>query len=125
MAWYDAHSLPVQPITPARSAITVSSTVYPTLPSPSALPFPKETSLSIITRPSVTLQILREAKGAGIPAVWLQPGSFDDESLAYAKKEFAAAIGGTGGRGSSEWCILVDGDEALQEMKDNQEQAKL
>lgn len=125
LAWYDAHSLPVQPITPSRSAITVSSAIYQTLPSPSALPFPTETSLSIITQPSVTLQILREAKGAGIKAVWLQPGSFDDEGLTYAKREFAAAIGGDGGRGSSGWCILVDGDRALKEAREDQEKGKL
>lgn len=125
LAWYDEHSLPVQPITPSRPAITVSSTTYPTLPSPAALPFPTETSLSIITQPSVTLQILREAKGAGIKAVWLQPGSFDDEGLAYAKSEFVAAIGGKGGQGSSGWCILVDGESALQQAQEDQKQAKL
>lgn len=73
----------------------------------------------------MTLQVLREAKGAGIKAVWLQPGSFDDEGLAYAKREFAAAIGGNGGRGSSGWCILVDGERALQEAREDREQAKL
>ena len=84
-----------------------------------------ETSLSIITQPAVTLQVLREAKEAGIPAVWLQPGSFDDEGLDYAKREFTAAIGGIRGRGSSGWCILVDGEKALYEAQESQEPAKL
>jgi predicted CoA-binding protein len=114
----------VQPINPSRPAITVSSTVYPTVPSPSALPFPTETSLSIITQPSVTLQILREAKRVGIPAVWLQPGSFDDEGWEYAKREFVAAIGGKGGKGESGWCVLMDGDNALAESQ-NAQQVKL
>jgi hypothetical protein len=76
------------------------------------LPFPTETSLSIITQPSITLQVLREAKEAGIPAVWLQPGSFDNEGLAYATKEFKAGVGGSGGMGGEGWCVLVDGDKA-------------
>lgn len=125
LAWYHAHSLPVHPINPSRPAITVSSTVYQTLSSPSALPFPTETSLSIITQPSVTLQVLRDAKAAGISAVWLQPGSFDDEGLDYAKKEFAAGVGGDGGRGSSGWCILVDGHSALQEAQKCQHHERL
>ncbi|KAL8943483.1 MAG: hypothetical protein Q9216_001018 [Gyalolechia sp. 2 TL-2023] len=34
------------------------------------------------------------------------PGSFDEEGLEYAKKEFKAAIGGKGGRGGEGWCVL-------------------
>ena len=44
--------------------------------------------------------------------MWLQPGSFDDEGLEYAKKEFRAGVGGAGGMGGEGWCVLVDGDEA-------------
>lgn len=99
-------------MTPARPSITVSSTTYQAVSSPLALPSPTETSLSIITPPFITLQILREAKEAGIPAVWLQPGSFNDEGLAYAKKEFKAGVGGAGGMGGEGWCVLVDGDSA-------------
>jgi hypothetical protein len=61
----------------------------------------------------VTLAVLREAKAAGVPAVWLQPGSFDDEGLSYAKREFKAGVGGTGGRGGEGWCVLVDGEEGM------------
>ncbi len=81
--------------------------------SPSALPRPAETSLSIITQPAVTKEVLREAKEAGVPAVWLQPGSFDEEGLEYAKREFQAGIGGEGGWGGEGWCVLVDGDRFL------------
>lgn len=59
------------------------------------------------------MKVLQEAKEAGIPAVWLQPGSFDDEVLAYAKSNFKAAIGGDGGMGHEGWCVLVDGEEGL------------
>jgi CoA binding domain len=58
--------------------------------------------------------VLREAKAAGIPAVWLQPGSFDSESLTYAKTEFKAGVGGAGGMGEEGWCILVDGEDRMR-----------
>lgn len=84
------------------------------MPSPSGLTSPSQYSLSIITPPKVTRQLLREAKEAGIRAVWLQPGSFDKEGLEFARKEWPeAAIAGDdvpGSRGSEGWCVLVDGD---------------
>lgn len=46
--------------------------------------------------------------------MWLQPGSFDDEVLEYARKEFKAAIAGDGGDGGEGWCVLVDGEEGLR-----------
>lgn len=57
--------------------------------------------------------MLQEAKELGIPAVWLQPGTFDDEILGYAAKNFKAAVGGEGGMGSEGWCVLVDGEKAM------------
>jgi hypothetical protein len=63
----------------------------------------------------VSLEILKEAHKVGIPAVWLQPGTFDDEVLDYARSTFAAAIGGDGGQGSEGWCVLVDGEDGLEE----------
>jgi hypothetical protein len=86
------------------------------VPSPLALQDPpaSDYSLSVITPPAVTRQLLKEAKEAGIPAVWLQPGSFDAEVLEYAQANFKAAIGGNGGRGGEGWCVLVDGEEGLR-----------
>jgi hypothetical protein len=80
----------------------------------SALPSPAETSISIITPPAATLKVLQEAKEAGVRAVWLQPGSFDDAGLEYARREFNAGIGGEGGRGGEGWCVLVDGEAAMK-----------
>jgi hypothetical protein len=95
--------------------VSVSSKDYDTVPSPSALQQPKETGLSVITPPAVTKKLLQEAKEAGVRAVWLQPGSFNDDILEYAKKEFpGAAVGGDGGRGGEGWCVLVDGDGGLR-----------
>ena len=115
LVWYQAHSLPVTPITPSRSTIIVQNTTYNTIESPSALPHPAQTALSIVTQPSITKEILKEAKEAGVSAVWLQPGSFDDEGLEYAKREFKIGVGGTEGgtRGREGWCVLVDGDNTL------------
>ena len=116
LEWYHERSLPVTPVNPQAPNITVGTHTYKSLPSASTLSSPATTSLSIITPPSVTLQILREAKEAGVAAVWMQPGSFDAEGLEFAKKNFeGAAVGGKGGRGSEGWCVLVDGDRGLRQ----------
>ena len=103
----------------------MSSTTYATIASPTSLPNPTETSLSIITQPPITLNILREAKEAGVPAVWLQPGSFDNEGLEYAKREFKAGVGGPGGAGAEGWCVLVDGDQAIEAGRKQREAGKI
>lgn len=116
LAWYHERSLPVTPLNPRTPDITVGTHTYKSIASVSALPSPATMSLSIITPPRVTLQVLREAKTAGVAAVWMQPGSFDAEGLDFAKKNFeGAAIGGQGGRGGEGWCILVDGDKGLRQ----------
>jgi len=113
-AWYLTHSLPVTPLNPRAPSVNVLSKDYDTTSSPSQLPSPSEYSLSVITPPAVTKQLLKEAKEAGIPAVWLQPGSFDDEALKFAQREFKAAIAGEGGNGGEGWCVLVDGEDGLK-----------
>lgn len=65
----------------------------------------------------------------GVPAVWLQPGTFDDEVLAFARegegeeagsqadgKGFKAVVAGFGGgtRAHDGWCVLVDGERGLK-----------
>ena len=114
--WYLNHSLPVTPINPGSPTITAGDKEYPTVASLTALPDPTQTSVSIITPPHVTLKALREASSLGIPAVWLQPGTFDDEVLRYAREEasFKGVVAGEGGAGSEGWCILVDGEKGLK-----------
>ncbi|CAG7924991.1 unnamed protein product [Penicillium olsonii] len=114
LAWYHQHSLPVTPLNPRAAQITLPSRAYDTVPSPAALPSPKQTSLSVVTPPAVTLQVLQEAHSVGIPAVWLQPGTFDDAVLEFAHSHFEAVIAGDGGQGGEGWCVLVDGDEGLE-----------
>lgn len=85
--------------------------------------------MSIITPPHVTRKILEEAKALGVPAVWLQPGTFDDEVLAFARrgegeageseidgKGFKSVVAGFGGGtvGGEGWCVLVDGERGLR-----------
>lgn len=75
--------------------------------------------MSIITPPAATLKVLQEAKKLGIPAVWLQPGTFDDEVLKFACSKGEDGYGGEvvagdGGRGSEGWCVLVDGEKAMK-----------
>lgn len=115
-AWYLRHSLPATPINPRSPTVNILKQDHTTVASPTALSDPPASSysLSVITPPAVTKQLLKEAKEAGIPAVWLQPGSFDREVLEYAKANFKAAIGGDGGNGGEGWCVLVDGEEGLR-----------
>ncbi|KAI9709877.1 MAG: hypothetical protein M1812_007585 [Candelaria pacifica] len=122
-AWYHLHSLPVTPINPRTSSITLSPnnnpTSYPTIPSLSNLPSPSETSISIITPPAVTIGVLKEAKERGVRGVWLQPGSFDKEGLEFLKREFEGGVGGEG------LCVLVDGEEGLRVAGREWERGKL
>lgn len=66
-----------------------------------------------MTPPPVTLKVLEEAHSVGIPAVWLQPGTFDDGVLGYAREHFEAVIAGDGGQDGEGWCVLVDGEDGL------------
>ncbi|KAL2166904.1 hypothetical protein VTG60DRAFT_2043 [Thermothelomyces hinnuleus] len=112
--WYVNHGLPATPINPSAPAISVDGKDYPTAASLSALQEPEGTAVSIITAPPVTKKTLEEAKNLGIQAVFLQPGTFDDDVLAYARENFATVLAGKGGAGSEGWCVLVDGERGLR-----------
>ncbi|KXT07831.1 hypothetical protein AC579_9693 [Pseudocercospora musae] len=121
-AWYLNHNLPAAPVNPNCSHVKVRGAEYETVASPPLLSDPENTSLSIITPPRVTAKLLQEAKESGIPAVWLQPGSFTEKELDYAMKNFpGGAVGGyaEGTGGHEGWCVLVDGDAALRAAKRN------
>ncbi|KAI0889189.1 NAD(P)-binding protein [Annulohypoxylon maeteangense] len=122
-AWYHAHSLPVTPINPASPSIETPFGVHPTIKSLSELPDPEHTSLSVITPAPVTLNVLKEAKKLGIPAVWLQPGTWDESVIAFARGTAdegeesgyrGAVVAGDGGSGHGGWCVLVDGERGLR-----------
>jgi len=117
LVWYHAHSLPVTAINPKEPTITIDGTSYKAVPNPAALQHPESTSLSVVCAPSVTKTLLKEAKVAGIKAVWLQPGTYDDEILKYASEEFEAEVAGMEGGtvGGEGWCVLVDGNKSLRD----------
>ena len=104
------------PVNPSRPSISLPSRSYNTVPSVSSLPHPAETALSFLTPPSVTRDVLQAAKGAGVKAVWLQPGSFEDADLEFAKENFESVVGGfeDGTVGGEGWCVLVDGENAMR-----------
>ena len=115
-AWYLDHQLSAIPLNPSTNHVMVNRTEYKTVQSPLELPDPQATSLSIITPAPITAKLLQDAKEAGVRAVWLQPGSFREEELEYALKEFpGAAVGGfaDGTVGGEGWCVLVDGENAM------------
>lgn len=109
LAWYIDHSLPVTPINPRAPQILD----YPTVASPSKLQSPQSTSLSIVTPPAITLAVLKEAHSVGIPSVWMQPGSYDQDVLKFANQNFETVVAGEGGRGHEGLCVLVDGEWGL------------
>ncbi|KAK7745111.1 hypothetical protein SLS62_009910 [Diatrype stigma] len=124
-SWYIQRSLPATPINPGSATVEAAGgTSHATLPSLAALPDPTHTSVSVITPPRATLEVLREAARLGIPAVWLQPGTFDDAVLRFARGGdgnggggegySGEVVAGDGGRGSEGWCVLVDGERALK-----------
>jgi predicted CoA-binding protein len=116
-AWYLDHKLSAIPLNPNNPSITVRNKDYDTLSSPAKLQDPANTSLSVITPPPVTANLLKEAKEAGIKAVWLQPGSFTDKELQYAIEAFpGGAVGGfsDGTVGGEGWCVLVDGETYMK-----------
>ena len=55
--------------------------------------------VNVVTHPEVTKQILAKAARLGLPAVWLQDGSYDEETL--------AAAAGAPFRTVHEACIMV------------------
>ncbi|KAK6433492.1 hypothetical protein LTR95_010327, partial [Oleoguttula sp. CCFEE 5521] len=109
------------PINPSSASVNISGRDFTTASSPAKLSDPKNTSLSVITPPAVTRELLREAKYVGIRSVWLQPGTFNDEILEWAKGAWPGAlIGGfdKGTGGGEGWCILVDGEKAKKAAKE-------
>ncbi|KAF1344255.1 CoA binding domain-containing protein [Delphinella strobiligena] len=123
--WYLQQSHTPTPINPRAPSISVSGTSYPAISSPSVLPAASETSLSVITPPSVTRVLLLEAKAAGVRAVWLQPGSFDAEGLEEAKRLFPGRAVGGGGDRHEGWCLLVHGVDAMEGSEEVRRSGKL
>lgn len=70
----------------------------------------------MITPPKVTLATIKQAIDLKFKAVWLQPGSFDDEVLKLAREAGLPTVAGyeDGTVGGEGWCVLVDGEHAMK-----------
>lgn len=75
--------------------------------------------------PAFPRQRLTRHHPCPVPAVFLQPGTFDDEVIKFARDgegedagagAFKAVVAGFGGGtvGSEGWCVLVDGERGLK-----------
>ncbi|KDR75108.1 hypothetical protein GALMADRAFT_226757 [Galerina marginata CBS 339.88] len=107
LKWYKERSFSVTPVHPKETELEGIQT----LNSISELPSPKETSISIITPPKVTLGILEKAKDLSIPALWLQPGAEDATVIEYIKENGLSDRVIYGGP-----CILVEGDDITRSL---------
>ncbi|KAI9311187.1 NAD-P-binding protein [Dichotomocladium elegans] len=116
LRWYQAQGLPVIPVNNAsceknqeRAAQSPKEAIVEDLSSIRTieeLKNPKDTAISIITPPKITLQVLRQAKALGITKLWLQPGAEDKSVLEYANEAGLEIIAGGP-------CILVSGPSLL------------
>lgn len=79
----------------------------PTLKSIEQVADPANTSISIITPPSVTLNVLQEAKRLGFKSIWIQPGAEDSHVVEYVEKENDLQVIHSGP------CLLVKGPSLL------------
>ena len=76
---FQQNGLKVHPINPKASEVE-GLEAYPSL---AALPEPV-TAISVITPPTVTERVVREAHTAGVKHVWMQPGAESDEAIRTA-----------------------------------------
>ncbi|KAI9202635.1 CoA-binding protein [Polychytrium aggregatum] len=106
LQWYIDHKLEVAPINPKAPQIEN----IPTYPSLAALPNPSEYSVSVVTPPKVTAEVLREAQQLGIKNLWLQPGSEDMTSVNEIRS-LDPSLNIIAGAGE---CVLVLGSDAQQ-----------
>jgi predicted CoA-binding protein len=88
----------------------------PTIPGVKDLPRPAETSVSIITPPAVTLQVLKDAAEIGVRRVWMQPGAWDGDCVALAKERgMEAVVYGHGHElGGADACVLMHGEDGME-----------
>lgn len=73
---YQQHKLTVFPLNPKEQTIEGLSVVHSIIDLPDNVQ-----SLSIITPPSVTEQIVAEAIKKGIKNIWMQPGAESDKAI--------------------------------------------
>ena len=86
----------------------------PTLRAVGELPHPTDTSVSIITPPSITIEVLKEAARVGVRRVWFQPGAYDDACVRLAQDSgMDAVVYGHAAQLGHDACVLVHGEAGL------------
>lgn len=104
LKWYIKNNLPVIPINPINDKV-LDIKAYPTLNS-FLNSNTDAVSISVVTPPSVSLEMLKEVKDVGrINSVWFQPGSYDTKVVNYVKGLGVDVIVGD--------CIMVNGKQLL------------
>jgi uncharacterized protein len=86
---YLQHGKAVHPINP-RAEEVEGLKAYPSL---AALPEPVS-GISVITPPHVTESVVREAIGAGVRRIWMQPGAESPEAIRLAEAAGLEVIAG-------------------------------
>jgi len=86
---YLQHDRPVVPINPRAEAIEG----VPCVASVDALP-PEVASLSLVTPPAITLEVVRAALARGLRNFWMQPGADHIEAVRLAEEAGANCIHG-------------------------------
>jgi predicted CoA-binding protein len=86
---YQQHGLEVYPIN-ARAEEVEGLKAYPSLAS---LPVPVP-AISVITPPTITEQVVRDAAAAGVKHVWMQPGAESVAAIREAEALGMAVIAG-------------------------------
>ncbi|KAJ7584068.1 NAD-P-binding protein [Mycena floridula] len=107
LKWYQQREKDVKPVHPKETELEGLETVKSLLD----LANPSQTSVSIITPPKITLDLLKLAKELSVPALWLQPGAEDDAVVAFVKEhgmQDRVIYGGP--------CILVEGDTIIRSL---------
>jgi len=107
LQWYKQRGKSVIPLHPVEDELGG----VPSVRSLSDLPFPTETSVSIITPAKITILLVQQAKELGIPAVWIQPGAADPAVIAYIKANDLTEKIVYGGP-----CVLVEGDDIIKSL---------
>lgn len=104
LKWYIKNNLPVIPINPVNDNV-LNIKAYPTVHS-FLNSNTDAVSISVVTPPSVSLEMLKEVKDVGrINSVWFQPGSYDAKVVNYVKGLGVDVIVGD--------CIMVNGKQLL------------
>ncbi|KAL0956898.1 hypothetical protein HGRIS_003004 [Hohenbuehelia grisea] len=105
LKWYKVRSFQVTPVHPRETDLEGIRTIKTI----ADLASPAETSISIITPPKITLEILRQGKELSVPGYWLQPGAEDEEVKQFIKENGLSDRTIFGGP-----CILVEGDDVVR-----------